>query len=96
MAKQNVCTHEIGQRIPVIDEDAPRRPTMSEIYLEILGCLGAVLVILLGEEMDFSTVDAFDMGLETGFTLVLVDLKGTGGAGAVREPIDSNKSFPVT
>ena len=41
---------------------------MSETYLEVLGCLGTALVILLGGEVDFSTVDAFQMGLETGFT----------------------------
>ena len=43
----------------------------------------------------FSNVDAFEMGLGTGFTLVLVNLKVAGGAGALREPIDSNRSFPV-
>ena len=32
------------------------------------------------------------MGLKTGLTL---NLNGTGGAGALREPIDSNRSFPV-
>ena len=26
---------------------------------------------------------------------MLVNLNGTGGAGALREPIDSNRSFPV-
>ena len=53
---------------------------------------------LLGGVIDFlSTVDAFGMFLETGLTLVLVDVKGLGGgmAGALREPIDSNRSFPV-
>ena len=58
-------------------EDALRWPTMGKTYLEVLGCLGAALVILLGGEMDFRTVDAFEIGLETGFTLVLVNLKGT-------------------
>ena len=62
---------------------------------EVLGCLGVALGILLGGEMEFSTVDAFEMGLETGLTLVLVNLNGTGGAGAPREPIDSNRSFPL-
>ena len=50
---------------------------------------------LPGGVMNFSTVDAFRMFLETGFTLVLVNVKGLGGAGALREPIDSNRSFPV-
>ena len=36
------------------------------------------------------------MVLETGFTLVLVNLNGAGGAGVLREPIiDSNKSVTV-
>ena len=35
------------------------------------------------------------MVLEPEFTLVLVKVKGLGGAGALREPIDSNSSFPV-
>ena len=38
---------------------------MSEAYFEVLGCLGTALVILLGGEMYFSTVDAFGMVLET-------------------------------
>ena len=50
-------------------------------YLEALGCLGAALGILLGEEVDFNTVDAFEMGLETGFTSVLVNPNGAGGGG---------------
>ena len=54
--------------------------------------LGVALGMLLGGEMDFST---FEMGLEIGLTLVLVNLNGTEGAGALREPIDSNRSFPV-
>ena len=72
-----------------------RWPTVGGTFLEILGCLGVALGILLSGEMDFGTVDAFEMGLETGLTLVLVNLNGTGRAGALREPIDSNRSFPV-
>ena len=45
--------------------------------------------------MDSNTADGFGMVLETGLTLVLVSVKGIGGAGALREPIDSNRSFPV-
>ena len=82
--KENVCTHEIEQRIPVMVEDALPWPTMDGTYLEVLGCLGEALGTLLGEEMDFNTVEAFEMGLETGLTLVLVNLNGTGGAGALR------------
>ena len=39
------------------------------------------LWILLVEEMDFGTVDAFEMGLETGLTLVPVNLNSTGEQG---------------
>ena len=53
------CAHEVDQRIPVIIEDALSWPTMGGTYLEVSGCLGAALGILLGGEMDFSTVDAF-------------------------------------
>ena len=45
--------------------------------------------------MDFNTVDAFGMVLQTGLTLVLVNVKVLGGPGPLREPIDSNRSFPV-
>ena len=72
-----------------------RLPTMAGTYLEVIGCLGAGLVGLLGGVMDFNTADGFGMALETGLTLVLVNVKGVGGAGALREPIASNKSFPV-
>ena len=68
---------------------------MGGTDLEVLGFLGTALVDLLGGVMDFSTVDAFGMLLETGLTLVLVNVKGLGGAGALREPIDSNRSFSV-
>ena len=60
-----------------------------------LGCLGTALVEVLGGEVDFD-VDGFEMVLEPEFTLVLVKVKGLGGAGALSEPIDSNSSFPVT
>ena len=91
--KQNGCTHEIGQTIPVMVEGALRWPTMGGTCLEVLGCLGTALVDLLGGVMDFSTVDAFGIFLKTGLTLVLVNVKGL--RGALREPIDSNSSFPV-
>ena len=53
-------------------------------------------VVLLGGDMDFKIVDDFVMGLETGFTLVLTrECEWLGGAGALREPMDSNRSFPV-
>ena len=68
---------------------------MGGTYLEVLDCLGAALVILLCGAMDFSTVDAFGMVLETGLTLVLVNLNGAGEAGTLRELIDSNRPFPV-
>ena len=64
-----------------------------------LGCLGTALVEMLDGEVDFS-VDGFEMDLEVELTLELVNVKGCfffggGGAGALREPIDSNSSFPV-
>ena len=68
---------------------------MDGTCLEVLGCLGVALGILLGREMDFRTVNAFEMGLETGFTLVLMNLNYTGATGVLRELIDSNRSFPV-
>ena len=63
--------------------------------LDVIGCLRAALVDLLGRVMDFNTADGFGMVLETGLTLVLVNVKGLGEAGALREPIDSGRSFPV-
>ena len=51
---------------------------------------------LLGGDIDFKIVDGFVMTLETGFTLVLVNVNDLGGgAGALREPMDPNRSFPV-
>ena len=50
---------------------------------------------VLGGEVD-SDVDGFEMVLEREFTLVLVKVKGVGGAGALSEPMDSNSSFQVT
>ena len=72
--KQNVCTHEIDQMIPGTVEDVIRWLTIGGTYLEVLNCLGAALVVLLGGVMDFSTADAFGMVLETGLTLMLVNL----------------------
>ena len=76
-------------------EDVPRWPTMGGTYLEVLDCLGQPWVDLLCRVMDFKTVDGFRMILETGLTLVLVNLNGAGEAGALRGPTDSNRSFPV-
>ena len=45
--------------------------------------------------MDFNNADSFGIVLETGLTLVLVNVKNLGGAGALREPVGSNRSFPV-
>ena len=78
-------------------ENALLWPMMDGTYLEFEGCLGAVLVGLLGGDMDFKIMDGFVMVLETGFTFVLINVNGVGGgeAGALREPMDSNSSFPV-
>ena len=59
-----------------------------------LGCLGTALVEVLGGEVDLE-VDGFEVTLEPEFTWVLVKVKGLGGAGALREPMDPNSSFPV-
>ena len=40
-------------------------------------------------------MDGFVVTLEPEFTWVLVKVKGLGGAGALRQPMDSNSSFPV-
>ena len=56
-------------------------------YLEDLGCLGTALVELLGGEVDFKVMDGFEVGLVDEFTLVLVNVKGLEGPGALREPI---------
>ena len=68
---------------------------MGGTYLKASGCLWVTLVDLLGEAIDFNTVDAFGTILEIGLTLVLVNVKGLGGAGALKKPINSNRSFPV-
>ena len=49
---------------------------------------------VLGGEVDLE-VDGFEVTLEPDFTWVFVKVKGLGGAGALREPMDSNSSFPV-
>ena len=54
---------------------------MTGTYLEVIGCLGAALVVLLVGDMDFKIVDGFMMGLWTGLTLVLVNVNGSGGGG---------------
>ena len=38
-------------------------------------------------------MDGFEVVLEPEFTLVVVKVKGLGGAGALREPIDSKTLF---
>ena len=53
---------------------------------------------LLGGEVDFKVMDGFEVVLVDEFTLALVNVKGLGGgggAGALRGPIDLNRSFPV-
>ena len=65
-------------------------------YLDDLGCLGTALVGLLGGEVDFKVMDGFEVVLVNECTLVLVNVKGLGGSGALRGPIDSNGSSAVT
>ena len=76
-------------------EDVLQWPMMGGTYFKVLGCLGAALVDVLGGVIDFNTVDGFGMVLETELTLLLMNMKGLGEAGVLREPIDSNRSFPV-
>ena len=49
---------------------------------------------MLGGEVDFS-VDGLMRCFEAEFNLAFVNVNGLRGAGALREPIDSNSSFPV-
>ena len=84
----------MSKGIPVMAENAPLWPMMDGTYLEVEGCLGAALG-LFGSDMDFKIMDGLLMVLETGLTFVLVNVNGLGGAGALREPMDSNSSFPV-
>ena len=60
-------------------ENAPLCSTMVGTYLEVIGCLGAALLVLLGGDMDFKIVDGLVMD----------------GAGVLREPMDSNRPFQV-
>ena len=62
-------------------ENAPQCPTIVGTYLEVIGCLGAASVVLLGGDIDFKIVDGFVMDLKTGFTLVLVNVNGLGRQG---------------
>ena len=51
---------------------------------------------LLGGEVAFKVLDGFEVILRDELILVLANWKGLRGAGALRDPIDSNRSFPVT
>ena len=62
-------------------ENALRWPMTVGTYLEVEDCLRAALVGLSGRDMDLKIVDGFVMTLETGFTLVLVNVNGSGGQG---------------
>ena len=57
--------------------------------------MGTALVELLGGKVDFKVVGGFEVDLVVDLPLVLVNVKGLGGAGALRGPIDLNRSFPV-
>ena len=54
---------------------------------------------LLGGEVAFKVMDArmdgFEVVLRDELILVLANWKGLGGAGALRDPIESKSSFPV-
>ena len=69
---------------------------MSVRYSGLLGgfrLLGDSLGGVVGGEVDFKVMDGFEVDLEDEFTLLLVNVKGLGGAGALREPIDK-QVFP--
>ena len=68
-------------------ENAPRRPILIGTYLEVEGCLGEALVGLLRGDQWTLNCGWFCDGCGGG--------GGGGGAGALREPMDSNRSFPV-
>ena len=67
---------------------------MDDCDLRWPSWLGTASVEVLVGEVDLD-MDGFEVVLEPEFTLVLVKVKGLGGAGALRELIDSNSSFPV-
>ena len=48
----------------------------------VLGCLGTALVELLVGEVDFSVDNGFETSLKVELTLVLMNVKGFGGARA--------------
>ena len=71
---------------------------MTMHYSDLLGgfrLFGDSLGGITGGEVDFKVVGGFEVGLVVEFPLVLVNVKGLGGAEALRGPIDSNRSFPV-
>ena len=71
-------------------ENALRWPMVDETYLEVVGCLGTALVVLLGGDTDFKIVDGF----VTRLTLLLVNVKGLGegeGGGRGAERTDGFK-----
>ena len=65
------------------------------IYKAVWDSLGEVR----GGEVDFKVMDGFEVVLRDELILVLANWKGLGGgergAGALRDPIDSNRYFPV-
>ena len=74
-------------------ENAPRWPMVGGTDFEVISCLRAALVDLLCGGMGFNTADGF--GDWDDFSTRECEGLGGGGTGALREPIDSNRSFPV-
>ena len=60
-------------------------------YLVDLGCLGTALVRLLGGEVAFKVLDGFERRVDLGTRELEGFRGGGGGAGALRDPIDSNR-----
>ena len=75
-------------------ENALRCPMMDGTYLEVVGCLEGSLVHLLGGVMDFKILDGFGMILDTGLTLVLVNVNGLEGGRGVERTDGFKKVFP--
>ena len=66
-------------------ENALRWPMMDGTYLEVVGCLGAALVDLLGGVMDFKIVDGFGMVLGTWVDFGTRECESLGGGGGSRD-----------
>ena len=65
-------------------ENAPRCPTMVGTYLEVIGCLGAALVVLLGGDMDYQNCGWFGDGFGDWIHFSARECECLGGEGGGR------------